>query len=64
MTWELYEVWAEDEFGHEKLIETTKSRKQAIDIARDAVKNGYILSKVWREVDEEDMDLVQTFKAG
>lgn len=64
MTWELYEVWAEDEAGHEKLLETTKSRKQAIDIARDAVKTGYVLSKVWREVDEEDMDLVQTFKAG
>ena len=29
MNWELYEVWAEDEDGHEELIDTTNSRSQA-----------------------------------
>jgi uncharacterized protein YdaT len=62
MTWELYEVWAEDGDGHEKLVETTKSRKQAIDIARDCIKDGYFTARVLQEVGEEEMELVQTFK--
>lgn len=62
MSWELYEVWAEDEDGHEKLIETTKSRKQAFELAQECIKQGFILSKVWRELDEE-MDLVRTFES-
>jgi hypothetical protein len=33
MTWELYEVWAIDPDGHEELIETTQSLKQARTIA-------------------------------
>lgn len=62
MSWELYEVWAEDENGHEKLIETTKSRKQAIEIARNTLKEGFVLTKVYQELDDEEMKLVQTFK--
>lgn len=33
MTWELYEVWAIDPDGHEQLIETTQSLKQARTLA-------------------------------
>lgn len=33
MTWELYEVWAVDTAGHEELIDTTKSLKEAREIA-------------------------------
>ncbi len=62
MSWELYEVWAEDESGHEKLVETTKSRKQAIDIARDCIKQGYSVVKVLQEIDDEEMKLIQTLK--
>jgi hypothetical protein len=29
MNWELYEVWSVDEDGHEDLIDTTKSLKEA-----------------------------------
>lgn len=33
MTWELYEVWAVDEDGYEDLIDTTKSLKEARELA-------------------------------
>lgn len=33
MTWELYEVWAEDDLGHEELVDTTKSLKEAKELA-------------------------------
>ena len=33
MNWELYEVWSVDEDGHEDLIDTTKSLKEAKQIA-------------------------------
>jgi len=33
MTWELYEVWSEDDLGHEELIETTRSLKEAKELA-------------------------------
>jgi len=62
MTWELYEVWAEDDSGHEKLVETTKSRKQAIDIANDCIKEGYSVARILQEIDDDEMKLVQTFK--
>ena len=63
MTWELYEVWAADQDGHEKLVETTKSRKEAINMAQNCIKDGYSLARVYQEVDEDEMQLVQTFKA-
>jgi hypothetical protein len=33
MNWELYEVWAVDVDGHEDLIDTTKSLKEARQLA-------------------------------
>ena len=33
MTWELYEVWAEDDLGHEELVDTTRSLKEAKELA-------------------------------
>jgi hypothetical protein len=34
MTWELYEVWSEDDVGHQELVETTKSLKEAKALAK------------------------------
>jgi hypothetical protein len=34
MNWELYEVWAVDTDGNEDLIDTTKSLKEAREMAR------------------------------
>ena len=33
MTWELYEVWSEDDLGHEELVDTTRSLKEAKELA-------------------------------
>ncbi len=44
MTWELYEVWSEFE-GHEELIDTTKSRKEAIALAKKTINEG--ADQVW-----------------
>ena len=48
MNWELYEVWAEDEDGHEELIDTTNTVDNhskwcyTISIVKHlGVKNGY-----------------------
>lgn len=37
MNWELYEVWAVDEDGHEDLIDTTKSLKEAKQLAVESL---------------------------
>ena len=46
MTWELYEVWSEVD-GHEELIDTTKSRKEAIQLAKKAKLNHYSFDGIW-----------------
>ena len=38
MTWELYEVWAEDDIGHEELVDTTKSLKEAKELAKNQLE--------------------------
>ena len=62
MTWELYEVWAEDSEGHEELVETTKSRKQAFDLARRSLKEGFIAGIVYQETEDGDLEEVQRFE--
>ena len=64
MNWELYEVWAEDEDGHEELVETTRSRKQAFDLARSSLKEGYIAGIVYQETEDGDLEEVQRFEIG
>lgn len=59
MTWELYEVWAEDEEGHERLVDTTKSRKEAIGLARKTVNEGSVLAKVFRETEDGDYEEIE-----
>jgi hypothetical protein len=64
MNWELYEVWAEDDDGHEELIETTNSRKQAFEIAQTQLGLGYIASIVYLENEEGDLEKVKRFENG
>jgi hypothetical protein len=62
MNWELYEVWAEDEDGHEELIDTTNSRSQAFKLAQDTLAEGYITSIVYLENEEGDLEKVKRFE--
>jgi hypothetical protein len=63
MTWELYEVWAERDDGPEELIETTKSLKEATQLAEKALEEGYIASVIYRET-EDGVDEIERFELG
>jgi hypothetical protein len=53
MTWELYEVWAEDDIGHQELIETTKSLKEARAIAQTTLID-YPTAVIYKETEDGD----------
>lgn len=52
MTWELYEVWTVDVDGHEELIDTTKSLKEARELATANLSEDYAECVIYQE-DEE-----------
>jgi len=58
----LYEVWAEDEDGHNELLDTTASQKEAFEIAKDSLEDGYVSSTVYQETDNGDPILIKTFQ--
>ena len=58
----LYEVWAEDEDGHNELLETTASQKEAFEIAQSSLNDGYTSSTVYQETDDGDPILIKTFQ--
>ena len=55
MNWELYEVWSVDVDGHEDLIDTTKSLKEARQIAEDSLDGFIIECIIYREDDNGDL---------
>lgn len=64
MTWEFYEVWAEDDDGHEELVETTKSRSEAFDLAKKALDEGeYASTVVYQENPDGDLITIERFYA-
>jgi hypothetical protein len=60
MTWVQYEVWAESDDGHQELIETTNSRKEALDLAKKALNEGYEQVQVFEETSDGDYAEIQT----
>jgi hypothetical protein len=64
MTWEFYEVWAEDDDGHEELIETTKSRTEALTLAKKSLdENDYASTVVYQEKEDGDLVTIERFYA-
>lgn len=59
MTWELYEVWQEDENGHEGIIDTTKSLKEALELAKTMLSETEGTVHIYRE-SEDDYKKVKT----
>jgi len=53
MSWQLYEVWAVEEDGHEELIQTTHSLKEARLIAGNALTDGIVECIIYKEEDGE-----------
>jgi hypothetical protein len=62
MTWELYEVWAVAKDGSEDLVETTKSLKEAKEIALVNIGDDIAKCVIYREDDNGDLQVVETVK--
>lgn len=57
MNWELYEVWSVDEDGHEDLIDTTKSLKEARQLAQANLTEYYVECIIYQE--DENGELIE-----
>jgi len=53
MIWVQYEVWSVDEDGHEEIIETTNSLKEARKIAESALTEQIVECIIYKEEDGE-----------
>jgi hypothetical protein len=62
MNWELYEVWSVDEDGHEDLIDTTKSLKEARAIAEANLSEYYVECIVYAEDPEGELVEIERIK--
>ena len=64
MNFELYEVWAVAEAGHEELVETTSSRKEALEIAEVNLGLGAMEAIVYQEDENGDLHEIKRFTHG
>ncbi len=53
MKYELYEVWSVDSNGHEQLIDTTRSLKEARTMAEQALTDDVTECRIYRDGDGE-----------
>lgn len=53
MSWVQYEVWGVEEDGHEELIETTNSLKEARKIAEQSLTDMIVECIIYKEEDGE-----------
>lgn len=53
MSWTQYEVWAELD-GHQELIETTHSKKEALQMAEKTFNDGCDIVEVFEENSDGD----------
>lgn len=58
MSWTQYEVWAELE-GHQELIETTYSKKEALTLAKKTFNDGADLVTVYEETADGDYEQIE-----
>lgn len=63
MSYTLYEVWAEHLDGHQTLIETTSSEKEASKFAEQAVSDGYYAGVVLKETEDGDLIEIERFES-
>jgi hypothetical protein len=61
MNWVQYEVWSEDDSGHQELIETTASKKDALRIAERTHKDTNAIVTVYEETTDGDYQLIKEF---
>ena len=63
MNWELYEVWSIDEDGNEDLIDTTKSLKEAKQMAQANITEYYVECVIYREDEEGELIEIERVQA-
>jgi hypothetical protein len=61
MSWTQYEVWAENE-GHQELIETSNSKKEALSLGQKLFNDGADKVQVFEENSDGDYKMVTEFK--
>ena len=59
MNFELYEVWAVEEDGHEALLETTASKKQALEFAKNSLIEDCKEVIIYREGEDGELQEVE-----
>lgn len=59
MIWELYEVWGVEEDGHEELIDTTNSLKEAQQLAAASLTDDIVEVIIYKEDEEGELKEVQ-----
>lgn len=64
MSYQLYEVWTEDEQGHQELLETTASKKAAEDLAEKAVLEGSFAAVIFQETEDGEIAELERFERG
>lgn len=64
MTWELYEVWTEDEHGHQELVDTTKSYREAETLAQQSLIEGSYIVLIFKETEEGDTEEIERLTLG
>ena len=64
MNYMLFEVWAEDQDGHNELLDTTASQKEAFEIAKQCLAEGYAYVEVLQETEEGESILIKQFTVG
>ena len=58
MTWELYEVWCEDDDGYEEIVDTTKSLKEARELATKTLDD-FPVAIIYQETEDGDQEEVE-----
>ncbi len=58
MSWVQFEVWAVDEDGHEELIETTNSLKEARQLAEESLQDD-IVECIIRKDEDGDVEEIE-----
>jgi hypothetical protein len=62
MSYMLFEIWAEDDIGHQELIDTTASQKEAFDLAKKSLDEGYVAAIVYQENEDGESVAIKRFQ--
>jgi hypothetical protein len=63
MSYMLYEVWLLDDIGHQELVDTTASQKEAFELAQNSLTEDWVEAVVYQENEEGDSILIKRFQS-